>query len=62
LFYFHTLCVMGLLRLAGYLRPYLGEGYVSFVEVYLVNVKPLLSFGRNSIAPDARLSSGLCQV
>jgi len=53
LFYFHTLCVRGLLRVAGYLRPYLGEGYVNFVEVYLVNVKPLLPFGRNSIAPDA---------
>jgi len=53
LLYVHTLCVRGLLRLAGYLRPYLGEGYVTFVEVYLVNVKPSLPFGRNSIAPDA---------
>ena len=53
MFYFHTLCVRGLLRLAGYLRLYLGEGYVNFLEVYLVNVKPSLPFGRNSIAPDA---------
>ena len=53
MFYFHTLCVRGLLRVAGYLRPYFGEGYVNLVEVYLVNVKPPLPFGKKNMVPDA---------
>jgi len=53
LFYFHILCARGLLGVAGYLRSYLGEGYVTFVEVFLLNVKPSLPFGRSSIVPDA---------
>ena len=53
MFYFHTLFVGGLLRVAGYLRPYFGEGYVNFVEVCLVNVKPPPPFGENNIVPDA---------
>ena len=51
--YLHALFVGGLLRVAGYLRPYFGEGYVNFAEVCFVNVKPPPPFGENNIVPDA---------
>jgi hypothetical protein len=47
------LFVGGLLGVAGYLQPYFGEGYVDFVEVCPLNVKPTLPFGKNNIVPDA---------
>ena len=51
---FFTLCVLETcLDLEDTSGLVFGEGYVIVAEIYFVNVKPSLPFGRGCIGPDA---------